>query len=189
MNKLFLYLLLVLNVCAQAQEDCKFTVVDSGEGKEYKSTKEYVMYEKVFGGTSTFVFFSLAAPDGVPVLNFQLLAKSDEFPPAYCIDKNSRIYMQLTNGKIITLINVFDERCSTLLYDSENKKNIRVLTGSFLFTKGTLEDLEKFPISFMRIKYSTETVDYPVRNELTSETNNEKYFPDKYFMNYLKCLE
>jgi hypothetical protein len=135
------------------------------------------------------MFFSLRNPDGIPILDFQLLAKSKEFPKAYCIDKASKIYIQLTNGKIITLISATEEQCAGLIYDSNEKNNIRILTGSFLFTLGSLEELEKTPISFIRVKYATEMVDYIIRKELQSESNGEKYFPENYFINTLKCIQ
>ncbi|MFD2603623.1 MULTISPECIES: hypothetical protein [Flavobacterium] len=189
MKKLLLMALLGFGLAATAQnKDCEFTIISNGDGKELKSTKDYLMYEKVFAGTSQFMFFSMSNNEGVPVLNFQLLAKSKEFPKVFCIDKTSKIYIQLTNGKIITLISATEEQCSGLIYDNNEKNNIRVLTGSFLFTKGSLEELEKNSISFIRVKYATETVDYPVKSELNSENMKEKYSPDTYFINNLKCI-
>lgn len=190
MKKFLLFLLLGLSFTANAQnKDCEYTVISSEGGNEVKSTKEYLMYEKVFGGTSQFMFFSMTNNEGVPILNFQLLAKSKEFPKVYCLDKTSKIYVQLTNGKIITLISATEEQCSGLVYDSAEKNNLRILTGSFLFTKGSLEDLEKYSISFIRIKYVNETVDYPIKKELNSESMSQKYFPEAYFINNLKCIQ
>ncbi|OYQ43640.1 hypothetical protein CHU92_03165 [Flavobacterium cyanobacteriorum] len=183
--------LLLLWICipGRAQGDCKFTTVSNTEGNEYKSTAEYLMYEKVFAGSSAFVFFSLSVTEGIPVLNFQLLHKSQDFPKAYCLDKASRIYLQLTNGKIITLISVGQEQCASLMYDSESKSNMRILSGMFLFGKGSMEELEKYPVTLMRVKYSTETVDYTIRKEIQSETVSGKFFPENYFVNYLKCIK
>lgn len=189
MKKLFLSLLLGLSFMANAQEDCQYTIVTGEDNKESKSTKEYLMYEKIFGGTSQFMFFSLSNHDGIPVLNFQLLAKSKEFPKVYCLDKASKIYIQLLNGNIITLISATEEQCSGLIYDSTEKNNLRILTGSFLFTKGSLEDLEKYSISFIRVKYVNELVDYPMKKELQSESMSQKYFPESYFTNFLKCIQ
>ncbi|MHA3787107.1 hypothetical protein ACX0HA_02760 [Flavobacterium hauense] len=190
MKKLLLLLVLGLSFTANAQnKDCDYTVMSSEDGKEIKSTKEYLMYEKVFAGTSQFIFFSLSNNDGIPVLNFQLLAKSKEFPKVYCLDKASKIYIQLTNGKIITLISATQDQCSGLIYDSNEKNNLRVLTGNFMFTLGSLEELEKTSISFIRVKYVNETVDYPVKSELNSESMKQKYAPDAYFINNLKCIQ
>lgn len=191
MKKFLVVLALGLSFAANAQnnKDCDYTVVSSENGKELKSTKEYLMYEKVFGGTSQFMFFSLTNSEGVPILNFQLLAKSKEFPKVYCLDKASKIYIQLTNGKIITLISATEEQCSGLIYDSNEKNNLRVLSGNFLFTVGSLEDLEKTSISFIRVKYVNETVDYPMKKELDSESMKQKYFPEAYFINNLKCIQ
>jgi hypothetical protein len=185
---LLLLALMAFNGHAQ-DKDCEYTVMSSDGGKEVKSTKEYLMYEKVFGGTSQFMFFSMSNNEGIPVLGFQLLAKSKEFPKVYCLDKASKIYVQLTNGKIITLISATEDQCSGLIYDSAEKNNLRVLSGNFLFTKGSLEELEKNTISFIRVKYVNETVDYPVKKELNSESMNQKYFPEAYFVNNLKCIQ
>lgn len=191
MKKFLVALALGLSLAGNAQnnKDCEYTVVSSENGKELKSTKESLMYEKVFGGTSQFMFFSLTNSEGVPILNFQLLAKSKEFPKVYCLDKASKIYIQLTNGKIITLISATEEQCSGLIYDSNEKNNLRVLSGNFLFTVGSLEDLEKTSISFIRVKYVNETVDYPMKKELDSESMKQKYFPEDYFINNLKCIQ
>lgn len=188
MKTLFFSLLFTLTLTAHAQQDCQYTIMETGAGNEIKSTPEYLMHEKVFGGTSSFVFFSLTNSNGIPVLNFQLVAKSKEFPKAYCLDKKSKIYLQLMNGKVITLLSALDEQCASLMYDSEQSNNIRILTGSFLFTKGSPEELEKSPISIMRVIYATEIVDYNISKELTSQTNPGKYMPESYFMNYLKCI-
>ena len=189
MNKFLMAALFCFTMAANAQKGCEYSVNEKEDGKEVKTTKDYLMYENVFGGASNFVFFSLTISDGVPLLNFQLLSKSKDFPKAYCLDKTSKIFLQLTNGKVITLINGFDERCSGLVYDEAEKNNIRVLSSSFLFTKGSLEELEKTPISFIRVKYSTEVVDYSIRKELASEAMNKTYYPESYFITNLKCIQ
>lgn len=189
MNNRILYLLLLLPALIFAQKDCEYSVLEEEGDKQLKTTKDYLMYEKVFGDSSDFIFFSLTKSEGVPILNFQQLAKSKRFPKIYCLDKGSKIYLQLVNGKIITLINALSEQCSGLMYDSDEKNNIRILTSSFLFTKGSLEELEKSPISFMRIKYATETVDYTIRKEIESQGVKGTYFPENYFIDYLKCIK
>ena len=190
MKKILLLLMLGTTFTGMAQKDCDYSENTNEGGKEIKSTKDYMMYERVFGGASTFVFFSMTIADGIPMLNFQMLAKSKEFPKAQCLDKASKIYFQLENGKIVTLINLHDtENCANLIYDKESQNNIRVLTGTFLFTKGSMEELEKQRITMMRVKYGTETADYTIRKELTSETNTTKYTPERYFIDNLKCLQ
>jgi hypothetical protein len=193
MKKFLLILLLVtalFNANAQTEtSDCEYTVENTEDGGELKTTREYLMYEKVFGGSAQFMFFSLTNSGGTPLLNFQLLAKSKDFPKLYCLDKNSKIYVQLTNGKVVTFISATEESCAGLIYDSAEKNNIRVLSGTFLFTKGSIEDLESAGITFIRVKYSTETVDYPIRSQINSETMKREYFPEVFFKNYLKCLK
>ncbi len=189
MKKLLLLAFALISFTANAQGDCKTTEEINEDGTVVKSTPDHMMYEKVFAGTSEFMFFSLSNHDGTPVLNFQLLVKSKDFPKAHCLDKASRVFIQLNNGKIITLISVIEEQCAGLIYDATEKNNIRILTGMFLFTKGSLEELETSPISFIRVKYATETVDYTVRKEFTSETMAIKYYPESYFINTLKCIK
>lgn len=189
MKKILLFLLFGISLNAAAQGDCKYSVLPTEENNNYKATTDYLMYEKVFGGSSTFVFFSLAMSEGVPILNFQLLAKGNDFPPMRCFDKSSKIYLQLLNGKIITLINALDDSCSNLVYDEAEKNNIRMLTSTFLFTKGSFEELEKSPIAFMRVRYGAEVVDYPVKKELSSEIISGKYNPESYFIKFLKCIQ
>ncbi|NDI98853.1 hypothetical protein GWA97_07165 [Flavobacterium sp. LaA7.5] len=189
MKNWFIILLIAVSTATIAQTDCNYTVENTEDGTVLKTTEEQMMYEKVFGNSSQFIFFSLTNSSGTPLLNFQLLSKSKDFPQLYCLDKTSKIHLQLTNGKVVTLINALDNQCAGLVYDSMEKNNIRILSSTFLFTKGSLEELEKSTITFIRVKYTTETIDYPIRSELNSETMKKQYFPDKYFMNYLKCIQ
>lgn len=187
MKLLLLPFLLLFTVFCHAQ-DCEYTATNSTVQKT-KTTKDYLISEKIFGGTASYIFFALSTIDEIPVLNLQMLSKSKDFPKAYCLDKASKIYFQLTNGKIITLISAQDEQCANLIYDSIEKNNIRILSGTFYFSEGSLNDLEKHPVSLMKIKYASETVDYTVKKEITSELNGKKYQPEKYFMNFLKCIQ
>ncbi len=189
MKKLFSILLLSTSLSLFAQGDCNTSVETTEEGIEIITTKDYLMFERVFGNSTQFIFFSLTNSDGVPILNFQHLTKSTDFPKIHCLDENSRIYFQLTNGKIITLLSAQEEHCASMLYDGEEKKNISILTSSFVFTKGTLEELEKSPISLMRVKYSTETVDYTIKKKITGESVEGTFFPENYFINNLKCIK
>ncbi|KGO93910.1 hypothetical protein [Flavobacterium subsaxonicum] len=188
MKQLFLALMLAFSLMATAQ-DCQYSVEDATPGEELKTTKDYLMYEKVFAGTSQFLFFSLSKSQGTPILNFQLLSKSKDFPQQYCLDAASKVYLQLNNGKIITLLSATEDQCAGLMYDNNEKNNIRVLTGMFLFTKGSLEELEKSQISFIRVKYATETVDYIIKKDLQSEAMGQKYEPETYFIKTLKCIK
>ncbi|RZJ68577.1 MAG: hypothetical protein EOO45_14745 [Flavobacterium sp.] len=187
MTRILLFLLLCFSMSVSAQ-DCQYTIMEASDGTEVKTTKDYLMYESVFGGTSDFVFFSMGNADGIPVLHFQLLSKSKGFTKAYCLNDASKIYFQLNNGRIVTLINVTGEQCSGLVYDNDEKNNIRILTGSFVFTVGSMEDLEKSAVSSMKIKYVSESVNYVIRKELQSEGTTVKYYPERYFINNLKCI-
>jgi hypothetical protein len=120
-------------------------------------------------------------------LNLQIIQKSKEFIKANCFDKNSKLFLQLNNGKIVTLLHIDQENCGTMIRDNDGFDN-RLLVGNFMFLKGSLEDLKSSPVNLMRIKYLTDLEDYVFRKEFTSEMNNQVYHPENYFINYLHCV-
>lgn len=188
MNKVFLLILFLINATLFAQKPCEYStnVIDSLG--TYKATKEYIMYEKNFAGNKSYIFYSLISNNGMPILNLQLIKKSKDFMKANCFDKNSKLLLQLNNGKIVTLIHIDQEYCGTMIRDNEGFDN-RVLSGKFMFLQGSLEDLKSSPINFMRIKYLTDVEDYVIKKELQSEMNNEIYHPETYFIDNLRCIE
>lgn len=188
MRSIVLTFFLIISTLSIAQTDCDYNTNVNDSIGTYKATKDYIVSEKIFGGHSDYIFFSLVKTDDLPSLNVQFITKSNDFIKANCFDKNSKIYFQLNNGKIITMLHIDSESCGTLIKDDKGFNN-RILTGYFLFMKDSLEDLKNSPISFMRIKYATETVDYIFKSELISEMDSKTYNPDTYFNNYLKCIE
>lgn len=54
--------------------------------------------------------------------------------------------------------------------------------------KGSIEDLLSSPVSMIRIRYATGSMDIVVRKELVSELMNQAFVPETYFMKYLKCV-
>lgn len=187
MNKLLSISLLLLNFFAFAQKPCEIDTEISDSLGMYKSTKQFMIYERSFAGNSNRIYFSLASNNGVLNLEFQSIQSSNEFIKANCLDKNSKIYLQLNNGKIITLLNIGAETCGTLLRSDDGKNN-RVISSAFVFTKENFEDLKASKVTFMRIQYSGETLDYPFKTEFVSEMDKKTYQPEQYFMDYLKCI-
>jgi hypothetical protein len=188
MKYLITVTLLLLSFNAFAQKPCDYSTNISDSIGDYKSTREYMISEKNFAGTSEYIFFSLALTDGLPTLNVQLIQKSKGFLKANCFDKNSKLFLQLNNGKIITFIHVDEESCGTMIRDDNSFDN-RLTIGNFMFMKGSMEELKSSPVSLMRIKYLTGTEDYVVKKEFTSELNNQLYEPETYFINNLRCIE
>ncbi|RAR72615.1 hypothetical protein [Flavobacterium aciduliphilum] len=187
MKKIFCFLFLLNSLCFWAQTDCDYAVNTKDSLGIYKATQDYVVHERIFGNTQTSIFFSLINADGVLSLNFQLLQKSKDFVPAHCFDKNSKIYLQLNNGKIVTLVGISQESCGNNLRTNEG--NNRLLTGYFLFKKDTFEHLKNCPITMIRVLYSGEQIDYVMKDTLVSEVDKKTYHPDHFFMDYLKCVE
>lgn len=188
MKQLITLTLFLLTFTAFAQKPCEYSANVTDSIGTYKVTNEYLINEKNFGGTFSYIFFSLAQTDGLPTLNLQLIQKSKEFIKANCFDKNSKIFLQLENGKIVTLIHIDSERCGTLIRDDKGFDN-RVNTGIFMFMKDNYEELKKSPVSIMRIKYLTNIEDYIVKNELVSEMNGKTFQPSTYLMQNIRCVE
>jgi hypothetical protein len=187
MKQLITLTFFLLIFTAFAQKPCEYSTNVSDSIGTYKVTNEYLISEKNFGGTSNYVFFSLAQTDGLPTLNLQLIQKSKDFVKANCFDKNSRVFLQLQNGKIVTLMHINQENCGTLIH--EKGYNNRINSGIFMFMKDNFEELKKSPVSIMRIKYLTDVEDYVVRSEITSEMNQKVYHPDTYFVENIRCVE
>jgi hypothetical protein len=188
MKQLIAITLLLLNFTTFAQKPCEYSTNVSDSIGDYKSTREYMISEKNFAGNSEYIFFSLASTDGLPTLNIQLIQKNKGFLKANCFDKNSKLFLQLNNGKIITLIHIDEESCGTMIRDDKNFDN-RLTVGNFMFMKGSMEELKNSAVSLMRIKYFTGTEDYVIKKELKSELNSQVYEPETYFINNLRCIE
>jgi hypothetical protein len=187
MKKILILANLFISIATFAQTDCEYSSNVKDSLGNYKSTINYVMHEKVFGNSQSSIFFSLINADGLPSLNMQIIQKSSEFIPAKCLDKSSKIYVQLQNGKIISLIGLDQETCGNFVRN--NGENCRIISAYFLFLKDTMEELKKSPISIFRIKFAGESIDYIAKESLVSEVDKKSYRPDHFFMDYLKCIE
>ena len=188
MKKAVLLIVFLISSTLFAQKSCEYSANVTDSIGTYKSTNDYMIYEKNFAGNSSYIFYSLTLTDGTPTLNINFIQKSKDFLKANCFDKNSKLFLQLNNGKIITLLHIDQENCGTLIRDEKGFDN-RVLTGTFMFMKGTFEDLKSSPVNMMRIKYLTDLEDYVIKKEFQSELNNQVYQPETYFVNYLHCIE
>ena len=92
MKKLLITLIILFNLSLFAQKPCEIDANVTDTIGSYKSTKQYMIYERNFAGNSTNIYFSLANTDGVISLDVQFLQKSLDFIKANCLDKNSKIY-------------------------------------------------------------------------------------------------
>lgn len=187
-KKTVLGTLLMLSLHMVAQKPCEFTSNTKDSLGTYKSLKDHLMYEKNFAGNANYVFFSLESNNGTPNLNVNFIKKSKDFLTANCFDSNSKIFFQLDNGKIVTLIFGGNENCGSLIRDDKGYDN-RLLNGVFMFVKGSLEDLKSAAINLMRVKYLSEIEDFVVKKEIQSELNGQTYQPESFFLNYVHCIE
>lgn len=188
MKKIVLSLFLLINLSALAQKPCEIDADITDSIGTFKATKQYMIFERNFADKATNIFFSLTNTNGILGVEVQEVKSSPDFIKAACFDSGSRVYLQLNNGKIMTLLYVGPGSCGTLL-QNEKKQNVRVISGSFVFAKENYEDLKSSPVTFMRIKFDGETLDYPLRTSFLAAMDHNIYEPEKYFMNYLKCIE
>lgn len=184
---LFIALFFITNTIF-AQKPCEYSTSVSDSIGTYKTTPDYMIYEKVFAGNNNYIFYSLNLTDGLPTLTINMIQKSKDFLKANCFDKDSRIYLQLNNGKVVTLIHTNEQSCGSMIRD-ENGFDNRVISGTFMFMKDNFDDLKNSPVSMMRIKYLTDTEDYVLKKEFVSELNGKTYNPESYFVQYINCVE
>ncbi len=187
MKQLLFSIIILLTINLFAQKPCDYSVNVKDSLGTYKETKSNIVQEHVFGNTSKYVFFALAITDEMPTLTVQILQKSKDFIKVNCFNKNSRLFLELENGKIVTLIAADQENCGAPVKDDLGFNN-RILSGTFMFLKGTLEDLQTSPVSSMRIKFTTETLDYIFKKKLVSEMDGKTYNPGSYFIDNLACV-
>ena len=180
-------LILLFTLNTFAQKPCEFSVNVKDSIGVYKETKSAIVHEFIFGNTSKYVFFALSLTDEMPSLTVQILQKSKDFLKINCLDKSSRVFFELENGKVITIIATDQENCGAPVNDDLGFSN-RILSGTFLFLNGTIEDLKTSPVSSMRIKFTTESQDYIFKKELVSEMDQKTYFPGNYFIDFLPCI-
>ena len=190
MKRLLFITILLLETAIYAQKPCEFASDFTDSIGSYKETKTKIMHERIFGNSSSYLIFSLVKATDVPVLKLQTINKSKDFIKVNCFEKNSRIFVQLANGKVITLMIADEGNCGTMLRDAAQTSNIRVTSANFLFMINSLEDLKKSPVTMVRVRYSsTETVDYIIKETLVSEMDKETYNPDRFFIENIPCLE
>ena len=188
MKNVVLALFLVVNLTAFAQKPCEIDDNITDSLGTYKSLKQAIIFERSFANNTANIFFSLYSANGVLGVETQILQQSNDFIKANCFDANSKIYLQLNNGKIVTLFYVGEETCGTYVRN-EKGGNSRITIGRFVFTKENYEELKVSPVTFMRVKFASETIDYPFKTEIISELDKKTYQPENYFIDYLKCIE
>ena len=154
----------------------------------YKSTKDYLISEKFFGSQKKLIYFSLTNSNGQPFLNVQFIEKNNDFIKVFCFDKNSRLYIQLEDGKIITLFHTNEMNCGTAIKDQQGVKT-RINTGYFVFLNRTMEQLKQSPVALIRFKIGPENTDYIIKSNFKSEQDGQLYNPASFFINFLKCIE
>ncbi len=190
MNKrnLIIVILFIINTL-NAQKPCEFSDNFTDSIGSYKKTKETLVYERVFGNNHEQIFFSLLNDQNTLLLNINTIKKDTEFLKAECYDTRSKVFIQLTNKKIIPLFYANDESCSNLLDVGDNKVYLRLHVGYFLFPKEVYKELKDHPIEFIRIRNSQATKDFYVKDLLVSEISKSSSRPTNFFTDFLHCID
>lgn len=188
-NYILTLVVFAFTVISNAQKPCSYTEDFMDSIGSFKKTKEILMYEKVFGNSQEFIYFSLINDAQTMMLNMNIIKKDSQFIPTECFDTSSKMFIQLNNKKIIPLFFADHESCSNLIDVSDSKQYVRLLTGYFLFPREIYKELKEHPIEFIRIKSTRGTKDFYVKDLLVSEVFTESSQPVKFFMDHLHCIE
>lgn len=171
------------------KNNCQYDFQEETDSTYLKITSKKLIYEKNFGNSKEFIQFGLMNNNGMPILEFQQIQKNTDFIPVKCLNNTSRLIFQLQNGKIISLLCVTKDVCSTLAYNEVEKANIRILSASFVFTKNNYEFLKSSPIILMKIQYLGESKDFVIENVIDSKILNETFYPSDFFIKNMHCIE
>jgi hypothetical protein len=182
-------LLFILNISFSQDKLCDFETNIVTDTTSTRVLTDEIIDESIFGNTTSFLTFKMFEVDGILGLNFQYLQKSKDMLVPICIDKNTKIVLDLSNGKQVKLINSSSlELCNDVQFDAVNKNNLRVLSGFFYFTPENFADLKTEKVYLIKITATTGDVNFIIKSELNSEIYKTKSTPDTYFIENLKCL-
>lgn len=187
-------ILVILYVCfahfsfAQTK-NCDFEINDVTDTTSVKVLSEKIMNENIFGETTNVLIFKLYELDGILGLYFQYVQKSKNFLSPYCMDKNTKAYLELNNGKQVKLINsISDETCNTLDFDPIEKNNLRILKGFFNFTKENFEYLKTEKVMLFRIESEIGNLSFVLTSKIDSEIVKKSFNPEQFFIEALPCF-
>lgn len=187
MKPVIIFLNLLVANLIWSQKNCDYATQVSDSLGTFRSTKEYLIFERIFGNNEQYLYANLNNADGTPFLTLQYIQKNNQFINAQCFDENSKLYLQLENGKVVTLIHSKEETCGNFVINDEGK-NVRVLVGNFFFLKNNIEELTSQPVTMIRVKFGTDHRDFIIKEFLESETLKKAYRPAFYFGDYLHCV-
>lgn len=190
MKKIIVILLVCFTHFGFAQtKNCDFEINEVTDTTSVKALTEKVVNENIFGETTNVLIFKMYEIDGILGLYFQYIQKSKNFLPPFCLDGNSKVYLELNNGKQVKLINsIKDETCNDLNFDSIDKNNLRILKGFFNFTKENFEYLKTEKVMLFRIESEIGNLSFVLNSKIESELVKKSFMPDQFFIEALPCF-
>ena len=100
--------LLLINLSFSQDKLCAFETNIVTDTSSTRVLTDEIIDEYIFGNTTSFLTFKMFEADGILGINFQYLQKSKDFLTPICIDKNTKIVLELANGKQVKLVNSTD---------------------------------------------------------------------------------
>lgn len=165
---------------------CTIVAEQNEEGQSYLATQDYMLFERQFGDLKLHFFFSIDIINEVPTLSMTIVNQSARFIPIKCLSEHSKMFIQLENGKVVSLLHMPEDNCGTAVNaDGINK---RIYQAQFLFHKNSFDELLNSPMSLIRLRWGTDTEDFIIKPYMKSETDGKDYYPTTYFQTVLKCL-
>ncbi len=190
MKNLILFLFFPFISTFSQNKNCIFEV-DVVNDSTYTKVLPQKTFDEVIVGDNTYILSGkLFVVDGKLGFNIQYLQKSKEFIPVFCMDKDSKMTLSLSNSKEVTLINANDdEKCNDLNYNPDNKDYFRILDVYFNFTKENFEFLKTEKVNLITIKGTTGEISFVMKSQIISELLKETYNPEMYFIENLRCFD
>ncbi|WP_430613318.1 hypothetical protein [Flavobacterium sp. JP2137] len=186
---LMLLSLFVSVVSLAQKKDCDIDYVIENDSTRFTKTNDYLFVERSYKPALESVYIALVKSEETAYVQLQFLQKDALFIPTTCVDAKSLITFQLLDGTIVNLRHAQDDYCNSLSFDPEQQANIRILSTYFQIEKDDIAKLKKSPVSVMRLRFSTAVFTYEVVEKLASKSVDKTYFPTRYFIENIACVE
>ncbi|MDT8415735.1 MAG: hypothetical protein RQ735_10215 [Flavobacteriaceae bacterium] len=194
--RIFITGLLFLGIFFQSQAQdtippCDYKANIDSDILKLKLTKEYLVWFKNLGAMTEYIELSLTRNDSLEFVNLTKTKIDNRVEnDSVCLTANSRLYLQVQNSKIAVLPYVDQNQCSKIYPLEETGEELMSVGGAFLITADAKKIIGNSPVNFMRIAVNDSlNLDYVLKEHLTDQKFGIESFPEKYFLENLKCID
>lgn len=196
MRSLFLLLFLMAATPSGLAQDtltspCNYKANIDSEVLKLKLTKEYLVWFKNLGAMTEYIELSLTKNDSLRFINFTKTKIDYKVEhDSICFTNKSRLYLQAQNNQIAVLPFVEEKQCSQLTKLEETNEELLSINGVFLLTDQAAQILNNQPVNFLRVAVNDSlNLDYVLRERILDPKFGIEAYPEKYFMDQLKCID